>query len=93
MTQEPTAAPVQYLTLHPLAQTVDIVRIATQHVGGWGEHYRNLGEPPRTYVITVWGQEFDCAESLAELDALMGFEEVTPFVAAPEDPVQAPEGG
>jgi len=69
----PMAAPVPYLTLHPREPNYEIARLATAHVGGWGTYYRNPGEPIRTFVVTIWGQMFDAAETLAEIDAAMGF--------------------
>jgi hypothetical protein len=70
----PVGQPLMYMNLHPLAPMSDYeLRIATQHIGAWGSRVRNPGEPPRSFVATIWGEYFDAAETLAELDAIMGY--------------------
>jgi hypothetical protein len=66
-------APLTYMTLHPLVPEQEAVRLATVHIGAWGAHVRNTGEPPRSFVTTVWGATFECSETVAELDAIMGY--------------------
>jgi len=82
MTSEPPVPAQQsgpYITLNLVVPISGIARIPSNNVGAWGERIRNPGEPARSFVVAIWGQQFECTETLEELDSLMGF---TPVVHA-----------
>ena len=69
------AAPVPYATIHPTDDLyhANLLRLNTSLIAAWGTRQRLPGEDPRTYVIMNWGGAIDVTETLAQIDALMGY--------------------
>ena len=69
-------APVPYANLTPVDDkwNASVLRIATNYIVAWGERQRIQKEPARTFIITNWGGAMDVGESLAEIDAIMGYQ-------------------
>jgi len=74
MTQ-PQAAPVPYATVHPNDDNYRAVllRLSTASIGAWGTRVRSADVPDQTYIMMTWGFAIDVTETLAQIDALMGY--------------------
>jgi len=72
---EVQAAPVPYATVHPTDDRfrTNLMRVSTADIAAWGTRTRSSEIPNQTYLIMAWGEGFDVSETLAQIDALMGF--------------------
>jgi hypothetical protein len=71
----PSPLHVDALTVHPAQDNINVLRIPVPALGAWGEYLRTATGQMRGYVVTIWGQKIDVAESLADLDQLLGVTE------------------
>ena len=69
------AAPVPYTTIHPADDRfrANILRVSTTNIAAWGTRTRSVDLPNQTYVIMSWGEGIDVSETLAQIDAVMGY--------------------
>jgi hypothetical protein len=66
----PTAETIIVTLAHPSATQT---RLVTTWIALWGERLEAADTDPRTFIVMSWGERFDIGETLADLDALLGF--------------------